>query len=333
MKKVLCLLGLAAWMLCAETAHAKKYIFRIATLAPGDSSWGRVFIKMRRDLLRESKGQIVIKFYPDGRMGDEKLVVNKMKLGQLHGASITSIGLAQIVPSVLLLQQPALFRSYKELDFVREKMDADLRAKFEEKGFVLLGWGDVGYVYLYSKQPIDSVEKLKSTKIWGWTDDPITKQFSEASGVSPHMLGILDVRSSLQTGAIDTVIGTPLSVIAMQWHSYLKYRVKYRFAIGVGATVVSKKAFDRLPKELQQVVLRVSQKHHTDLIKVIRRDNTRALKVLTQRGLQSLGVPAAEKKLIRQISRKTWAYFTDKLFSKADIDKVKGLLKEFRSKK
>ena len=332
MKKVLCLLGLVAWMWGAQNAHAKKYTFRIATLAPGDSSWGRVFIKMRRDLLRESKGQIRIKFYPDGRMGDEKLVVNKMKLGQLHGASITSIGLAQIVPSVLLLQQPALFRSYKELDYVREKMDAELRAQFVEKGFVLLGWGDMGYVYLYSKQPIDSVEKLKSTKIWGWTDDPITKQFSESSGITPHMLGILDVRSSLQTGAIDTVIGTPLSIIAMQWHSYVKYRVKYRFAIGVGATVITKKSFDRLPKELQDIVLRVSQKHHTNLIQVIRRDNNRALKVLTKRGLEHITVPAAEKKLIRQLSRKTWDYFTDKLFSKADLEKVKGLLKEFRKK-
>lgn len=332
MKKFLVFSCLAAWMLFADVAHAKKYTLRIATLAPGDSTWGRVFTRLRRDLRKESKGRIKIKFYPDGRMGDEKLVVNKMKLGQLQGASITSIGLAQIVPSVLLLQQPALFRNYKELDYVREKMDAELRAKFEAKGFVLLGWGDVGYVYLYSKKPIDSVEKLKSTKIWGWTDDPITKEFSESAGVSPHMLGILDVRSSLQTGAIDTVIGTPLSVIAMQWHSYLKYRVKYRFAIGVGATVITKKSFDRLPKDLQDVVLRVSQKHHKALIDVIRRDNQRALRVLIKRGLKSISVPKSEKQLIRKISRKTWKSFTGKLFSKADLDRVKALLKEFRSK-
>jgi TRAP-type C4-dicarboxylate transport system substrate-binding protein len=256
-----------------------------------------------------------------------------MRLDQLQGASITSIGLAQIVPSVLLLQQPALFRNYKELDYVREKMDAELRKKFEEKGFVLLGWGDVGYVYLYSSKKIDSVEALKSTKIWGWTDDPITKQFSDDAGVTPHMLGILDVRSALQTGAVDTVIGTPLSVIAMQWHSYLKFRVAYRFAIGVGATVITKKSFDALSPELQKTLLELSAKHHQSLVKVIRSDNNKALKALKERGVQAVNVPKEEKALIRKISKKTRDAFVGKLYTAEELKRVQALLAEFRKSK
>ncbi len=321
---------LALSLLLPNIAGAKRYKFRIATIAPKGSTWVNIMEKMRREVRRKTKGQVRFKFYTGGRMGDEKLVVRKMKAGSLHGAAVTSIGLVQIVPSVLVLQLPGLFRNYKELDYVREKLDAKFREKFRQKGFVLLGWGDLGYVYLYSKRKINSVNSLRHAKIWGWTDDPLTRKYAQVAGVTPHLLGLLDVRASLQTGAIDTVAGTPLAIIAMQWHPYLKYRIKFRFAIGIAATVVTKKSFDRLPANLQKTVLAISRKYHRKLIKAVRRDNRRAKRVLRRKGIKGIKLSRKEKRNIRRIARKTRQKFIGKLYSKQDLDDIIKLLRQYR---
>ena len=332
-KNIIGILLLAFLFILPSMVEAKRYNFRIATLAPKGSTWVNLMYKMRRKIRQQTKGQVRIKFYTGGRMGDEKLVIRKMKLGSLQGAAITSIGLGQVLPSVLALQLPGLFRNYKELDYVRTKLDAKLRAKFRKKGFVLLGWGDLGYVYLYSKIKINGVGSLRHAKIWGWTDDPLTRKYAKVAGVTPHLLGLLDVRASLQTGAIDTVAGTPLSIIAMQWHPYLKYRVKFRFAIGIAATIVTKKAFDKLPANLQKIILAVSRKYHRKLVRSVRRDNRRSKRILRMKGIKGVKLSRKEKREIRRIARKTRKQFIGELYSKEDLKDIVQLIREYRKNK
>ncbi|MEM1007683.1 MAG: TRAP transporter substrate-binding protein DctP [Myxococcota bacterium] len=317
---------------CLSDSWAKPVRLRVATLAPKASSWGQHFSRMRRNLRTKSKRSIRVKLYTDGRMGDEKLMVSKMRLGQLQAASLTSIGLAQIEPSVLLLQQPGMFRNAKEIDHVRDKLDQSLRAKFLHKGFRLLGWLDVGYVYLYSRHDVQTLEKMRKTKVWGWVDDPITKTFAKFAGVTPHMMSILNVRSALQTNAVDTVVGTPLSIIAMQWHPHLKYRLKYRLAIGIGATVITEKSFAQLSPKQQQILLQESEQTHQKLSQTVRRENRIALKVLRKRGLKGLKVAKAQKQKLRQYCRQTWKAFSGRLYSAQELKQVQQLLRTYRAK-
>ncbi|TNE50566.1 MAG: hypothetical protein EP343_07725 [Deltaproteobacteria bacterium] len=325
---IACLLGCLVAL--PHLASAKRYTLRIATLAPKGSSWVKVMDAFRWEVRKKSKGKLRIKLYTGGRMGDEKVVVRKVRLDSLQGAAITAIGLSQINPALLALQLPFMFRSYKELYAVRRHLDSHLRKQLLDKGFVLLGWGDLGYIYLFSKLRLQSIDDLKKAKIWAWTDDPITKQFSDKGGLTPRLLGLLHVRQGLQTGTIDTVVGTPLTLIAMQWHSYVKYRVAYRFAIGLGATVVSKKSFDRLPPNLQKILLKTAAKYHRLLLKIVRRDNRRALKTLRKRGIKGIKMTKKQKREVRQIAAKVNKYFIGKLYSKSDYMKIINAIRKYR---
>ena len=64
-----------------------------------------------------------------------------MKRSRLGSLDVTSIGLGLIQSEVRVLELPMLIGSYDELDFVRNKLDGEIRKKFEDKGYVLLGWG------------------------------------------------------------------------------------------------------------------------------------------------------------------------------------------------
>jgi TRAP-type C4-dicarboxylate transport system substrate-binding protein len=303
-------------------AQAKRYKIKIATLAPKGSSWMKVLQAMKWELKNKSKGKIRLKIYAGGRMGDEKVVVGKMKLGTLHGAALTSIGLAQINKALLSLQLPFLFRKYKELDCTRTKLDKVFRQMLLDKGFVLLGWGDVGYIYIFSKRKLATIADMKKAKMWAWTDDPLTQHFAKIAGFTPRLLGLLHVRNGLQTGIVDTVVSTPLTLIAMQWHTYVKYRIAYKFAIGLGATVIRKQNYDKLPANLQKILMETSLKYHKKLIKIIRKDNKRAKYTLKRRGMKNVRMNKAQRRLARKFGRRIWKHFSGGRFYKSSTLKL-----------
>jgi TRAP-type C4-dicarboxylate transport system substrate-binding protein len=322
-----CILGLAAQV------AAKRYELRIATVAPQGSTWVNVFDAFRWELRKKSKNRLHIRLYTGGVQGDEKLTLSKIRLNSLQGAAITSVGLAQIEPSLLALQLPFLFRNYRELDFVRQDLDSHFREKLNQKGFVLMGWADMGYIYLFSKKELKSMDDLRTAKIWAWSDDPLTQAFAQQGGLTPHLLGLLHVRQSLQTGSIDTVAATPLTLIAMQWHSYVNYRIRYRFAIGIAATVISKSNYDKLPPDLQKLLLETSQKYHQKLLHLSRRDDRRALQTLEKRNLKGITLDADHRKQIQQISNKVRQHFIGKLYSKEDLQRILDSIQRYRKQR
>ncbi len=334
MRKISLILLVAVSLLLGGSGEtfAKKYVLRIGTLAPKGSSWDKVFKAFRWELKKKSKKRLILKLYAGGSMGNEKLMLRKVMLGSLQGAAITSVGLFQIEPSLLALQLPFLFKNYGELDYVREKLDGYIRKKLEKKGFVLLGWADIGYIYIFSKHKLQSMDDLHKAKIWAWTDDPISQAFAKAVGVTPRLLDVLHVRQALQTGTVDTVASTPISLLALQWHPYVKYRIKYRFAIGLGATVLSKKAFDALPPDLQKLLLETSKKYHKKLQRIIRKANKRDLKTLKKFNIKGIKISKKYKKEIKKIARKVEKSFTGKLFPAEDLKKIKELIAEYRKK-
>jgi TRAP-type C4-dicarboxylate transport system substrate-binding protein len=151
--------------LCSTPAVAEPVTFRMATLAPEGSSWMREFKKWARTLERRSKGRIRLKFYPGAVMGDEREMVHKLRSGTLDAAALTQIGLSIVTPDILLFEVPFFITRVDELDYVRGKLDGDLRKMFEENGFQLLAWGDVGPIHLFTNIPIASHADLKKVNM------------------------------------------------------------------------------------------------------------------------------------------------------------------------
>ena len=245
----------ALTLILAAPAAAQTTAIKFATLAPDGSTWMKVLTELSKDLEKESGGKLKFKFYAGGVSGDEKDVVKKIRIGQLHAAGFTGVGLGDIAPETRLLDAPWLFRSRSELETVRAKFARELNAAVEKGGFVLLGWTDLGSVYVFSKNPISAPEDMKKEKMWVWEGDPIAQAAYKALGVNPIPLSIVDVMQSLQTGMINGVYGPPLGVVALQWHSKVKHIYPVPIAESTGAVLVSKKFIDALPADQRKLLL------------------------------------------------------------------------------
>ncbi len=325
----LALLFMAPGLLRAQT------VLKLATLAPEGSSWMNLFHEWGRNIESKTAGKLKVKFYAGGVAGDERDVVRKMRLGQLNGAAVTAIGLGLIQSEVRVLELPMMIKNYAELDHVRNAMDADFRKKFDEKGYVLLGWGDVGPVHIYSNMPIKSKADLAQTKLWAWTDDPLVKTMFKQLGSNGVPLGVPDVLTSLQTGLINACYGSPLSMVTLQWNTKVKYMTSMQLSQAIGATVVSKRDWDKLPADVQKVVMDEAKAMEQKLLKTIRADNDASLKAMKAGGIQIVETPAAMQKefeeqalALRPILEKEPVVYTHEFRAK-----VEKLLADFRAGK
>jgi TRAP-type C4-dicarboxylate transport system substrate-binding protein len=291
-------LALACTIVVTRGAGAQENL-KIATLAPEGSSWMNLLHDWGKAVEEKTAGKVRVKFYAGGVAGDERDAVRKMRLGQINGAVVTSIGLGLIQSEVRVLELPMLIANYDELDFVRNKLDADIRKKFEDKGYVLLSWGDVGPVHLFSNVPIKGKADLAQTKMWAWVDDALVRELLHQLGVNGVPLGVPDVLPSLQTGLINACYGSPLSTLALQWYTKVKYMTSMHITIGQGATVLTKKEWDKLGPDNQKIIMDESKVLQEKLLKQIRADNEKALAQMKQAGLTVVESP---KDMVKQFT-------------------------------
>ena len=263
----------------------ETYVLKFATLAPQGSTWMNIITDWANQVGKESQGRLTFKLYPGGVSGDEPDVLRKIRFGQLQGGAMTGHGIGYIYSPVRVLEIPFLFRNYDEVDHVRARLMPDIREGFRKNGFELLGWMEVGFIQLFSQEPIYSLEDMRKRRIWLWQGDPLGKAFFAASGISPVPLPITEVFTSLSTGLIDTTIAPPLGAIALQWFSKTPYMTNIPVMNGIGGLLVTRKFFEGLPADLQKLLLQTGEEAGKRLLVETRRDNEKSLKVLKEHGV------------------------------------------------
>ena len=328
MKRSLLLVICAA--LLAPSLNAQQYTVKFATLAPEGSTWINVMRDFDKAIREQSGGRLGFKIYAGGVAGDEKDVVRKIKLGQYSAAGFTGVGINEIAKKVRVLDAPYLFRNHDEVDFIVNKFDKEFQQALEEGGFVLLGWAEVGFVYVFSDRAVMSAEDLKKTKIWMWEGDPIAEAAFQAIGVSPIPLSITDVSTSLQTGMVNTVYSPPYALVALSWFTRVKFMMGEPLANSEGAVLISKKMFDSMPKDLQDMLVTNGRKFFRQLTLASREENQKAITTLKEKGITVVPPTKEAAAQFESTGKKARQLLAGKLFSKEFLDQVESSLRTYR---
>lgn len=308
-------------------------VIKFATLAPEGSTWMKIMREWDAELAQKTGGEIKFRFYPGGISGDEKDVVKKIRFGQLHSAGFTGVGLGEIAPEARILDAPFLFKDAGEADHVYQAFDKDFRGAFEKNGYVLLGWAEVGFIYFFSNTPVKGLDDLKGIKMWMWEGDPIAEASFKAMGVNPIPLSITDVMTSLQTGLIDGVYSSPLAILALQWFTKTKYMSDFHLADASGAVLISKKFFDSLPKDQQDILISTGRKYLSRLTALSRGENLSAIETLKKNGIQVASMKFSEDiQKYQEMGRRARRALVGRLYSEDFLNRVEKSLQEFRAK-
>lgn len=284
----------------APLASVNAATLKIATLAPDGTDWMKQMRAGAAQIEERTQGRVKFKFYPGGIMGNDKTVRRKIRIGQLQGGALTGGIFADVYPDSQLYSLPLIFNGYPEMDYVRARMDKQLIAGLEQGGFVTFGLSEGGFAYLMSKEPIRSVDDLKSRKVWVPEGDLVTRTVFENMGVTPIPLPVADVYTGLQTGLIDTVGISPIGAIAFQWHTQVKYVVDTPLMYIFGMMAIDQGAFGRLQSQDQKVVREVMGQVFTDLNRQNRAANNNARQALRKQGLEFVEISSPNLNQLRK---------------------------------
>jgi TRAP-type C4-dicarboxylate transport system substrate-binding protein len=316
----------------AAPVHAARIKF--ATLAPEGTDAMVVMREIDKEVQEKTGGKVKFKFYAGGRQGDEKDMVRKIRIGQLHSGGFTGVGLGEIAPEVRILDAPWLFQNLGEVDHIYKKFSKDFEAAFDKKGYILLGWTEVGWAHVFSNTPLTQAEDFKKLKIWVWEGDPIAESAFKALGVHPIPLSIADVNTSLQTGLINAVYSAPLYAIALQWHEKTKYIYSVPLANASGAVLLSKRAYKKMTPAEQKVVLEVAHRRLGALNAKTRAENDKAFATLKKSGLQKTAPKTkAQRAAFYTAGAKARRTLIGRLYSKDLLTRVEKALTDLRNKK
>ncbi len=268
-------------LLLASFAASAATTFKVGTLVPRESPWGTVLRVWQKAVKEKTKGEVTIEIFWNATQGDEPVLISKVKTGQLDSAIVSAVGLGLIDPNINVLQVPGLYAGWAELDKTREVLKPRFEASFREKGFELVGWGDIGLMRLMSKgYPVHLPSELKGKRPWVWREDLVMPSLYQVLGVVAVPTSTTEVLPELATGNIDALVVSALEAEQLQWSSRLDHLNMMVVAPNIGGAIVSKPRVDALPPEQKAVIL--------DTIAVATRALSARIRVEDQQSLERL---------------------------------------------
>jgi len=316
------------------TKEQKPIVVKIATIAPEGSTWMDIIDEYESYVKERTGGKVKFIVYAGGVLGDEPEMVRKIKLGQIHGGGFSGMGLGKIVPEVRVLEVPMMFRNYEEVDYILHKLDGTLRKLFDDRGFVLLGWAEQGFLYLFTNKPVHKFEDLAGVKVWVWAGDNFARIIFDSIGyLTPIPIAVPEVLQSLQTGLINAFYNSPLGAVALQWYPHVKYMISIPITYATGAVVIEKKIFVTFPPDLKKALIDGGKIFFPKLISSVRKDNAQFLKSFPKQGIEFIDPDPGLEQELREKFEIAHQRLIGEFYPEWLLTGVKRSLYELREKK
>lgn len=304
----------------------------MATLAPEGTEWHGLLVELGQQWKVVTDGDVRLRIYPGGVVGDERDMIRKMRIGQIHGAAISNEGMTEINPYFTTFYMPMMYQSYDEVDFVRDRLSNELLNKTEENGFKILTMVDVGWAYWFSTEPIYTPDDLKNNKIFIWAGDYKSAQLYEKHGYQPVPLAMTDVLSGLQTGLVTSLGFNPLYALAQQLFGIADNMLDMKWGNLTAAIIIDLKTWNKIKPEYQESMLSVAKSIGDGFQQKNRYDSDKSVEVMKKYGLK-VNTPTPEQvKIWDELIKSMGPDIRGSLIEENAFDRLMEIKKEMESR-
>jgi TRAP-type C4-dicarboxylate transport system substrate-binding protein len=286
-------------------------------------------IEMGQKWKEASGGKVELHIYAGGTQGNEGEMIRKIDIGQLHAASVTAVGLHEITPEPQVEDVPMMIDSYEEYDYVHAKVKDELEAALAKKNFVVINWGEVGFVHFFSTEAYRSPGDFAKGKLFTWNGDPAAEAAWKAVGFHPVVLSSTDVIPSLSSHMINIITEPPLYAYTAHLFERANHMLDLKWGFLSGATVVRKDVWDKVPAELRPKLLAIAAEIGKKTTDDVRKQNEESLAQMKKKGLIVEQPTSVEE--WQAAAAKADSVVRGKMVPAALYDEVKKYRDEFRA--
>lgn len=321
---------LLPFALLAATPSAESIRIKLATQAPEQSPWGKEIRAIGAAIEARTAGRVQLQVYAGGVQGDERTVLRKLRIGQLHASSFVGQGIEDVAPSCSAIKLPLLCESVAEMNAVIAAVSERLEQEARDKGHELLAIPHLGFTYLFSKEPVLDVAGLRRTRPWLIENDRMSVELYDALQVTPESSSTADVTAGLQSGLIGAVFSPAVALIAMQWHPYLKHRLDVKINYSIGIVTITREAWQKLSSEDQRIVREEFRRGIGALNEKMAKQEGEALEVLERGGMKTNPVDPQSLIELARATEKVVDKLTHKLFSAELLAAIRAARDDYR---
>lgn len=327
-KKILILVTFLAF----SNASSAELVIKLATVAPKDSIWHEHLKIIDQRWQTATDGQVKLRIYA-GTLGDEDDILRRVRVGQLDAGTISTVGLSSIHKATKAMHIPLAFNSNEEMEYVRNSLAKTLDPLLAAKGFRVLSWGEVGWVHFFTREPVVTPDDLRKQKLFVWSngDSADSEKLWQNFGFDTVALSSIDIMPALQTKMIDAYQAPPLVALANQWFPFTPYMTDLKWAPLTGATVITNKAWKKIPAQFRPELARIVFEEGLNLQVEVRKLEQEAKDAMIKRGMKIIAVDKAAREIWQKIAEQGYSRIRGSVVPTQYFDETLRLRDEFRA--
>nr|WP_318661073.1 TRAP transporter substrate-binding protein DctP [uncultured Treponema sp.] len=325
----------------SQTAFAQTTI-KIASVAPARSSWDVQQRQIAKEWATITNGEIILQFMTSDAMGGEGGVVKKLNAvrpGQkapIGGAVFTSMGLDDFAPksNVMTLCAPFMFRNQDEVNAVLKEFTPTMQKAFDEKGYVVLGWFNIGWAYFFTSKPAYTPDELRKVRLatGGLTSPALSNAFKSA-GYLTQDVPADKLQSSISSGDVEGLFTIPMYAYAAQYYKNLVNVNNIPLAPVMVGFIMNKKDWEAIPDKYKPALMQSIKKAEAKFIADQKKMDAEYLSLCEKNGCKVFNPTDAQKKVWEDSFRKDLHFMyegSNPVVNKQFYEQIEVFLKKYR---
>ncbi len=309
-------LALMMMTLPAFAQDKEVYTLNLGTVAPPNTPWAKQLKSMKKRIEADSAGRIKVKLFM-GTAGGEVSIVRQAKRGELQAAGVSTGSVASLVPEMNVFELPYLFASPAEADKIIDNyLFTPVQELLRDYGFELYLFAENGFRNFGTKgkcisKPEDLADiKMRSQESW------VHEEMYRALGGNPVRIAVPETLSAIQSDNVQGFDNTPLFAFAASWTQGIDHWTVSDHIYQPAIIIYNKDWFDKLPKDLQTILLANREQETKSGRDMVRKLNPKLIQNLKAANITVCEMSADQKKTFAAKSKSVHAMFRKRVGKK-----------------
>jgi len=299
----------ASVALFTSVSAQAQFVLKASDVHPSGYPTVAAVENMGKKLSAATKGRITVAMYPAMQLGGEKEAIEQAQVGAIALARVSVGALGPVVDDLNVFNLPYVFRNTTHMQKVidgpigQELLD---KVTNSSRGLIGLCWMDAGARNFYdTKKPIKTIVDLHGMKI-RVMGNPMFVDMANAMGGNGVAMGYDQVFTALQTGVVDGAENNPPSFVFDNHYQVAKFYTVDEHLIVPEMLVMSKKIWDSMSKEDQDLIRKFSREAQLDERALWEIYETQAMEKAKSAGIQVIQVSDTDKKAFQDAVKPVW---------------------------